>query len=732
MSVNLSSDELKKFADNGVSTAAIRRTVDTYRRDGWSDDAIRRKIDDKLSMYDTTGLNEAQLNARAKLERGLAARENNPTTGRATEPMSDADEQFFKNFFKKADAQQRMDEARKDVSTYGGAARTSGERILNSATLGGYGALNDLLGGNFDERNAAGQENLRNAGTVGKVINTASNIANDVGAGLPAGSAAWNLAGRVTTKPLARTVVSAAGLGGTSGFLNARGSVGDRLASGAVGAGVSAAMAPAFYWGQKVAGKALDKIMSKASSKHASARYADVAGDMNKIADDTGAFRAVRRGIKADDDIADLVRNQTDDLIARQGDDVSAGVIKVLDGAQLDKNGHNVSENLDLVRESYRDFIKEYGNRPVDKRELAAIIKKNPEISSYIKAAQTHGPTTGMAENSFGVLHEANRRMKMDLRDRMVNSSSKLQDKSYASNALDKLLDTKVGERAYLDKAFRRSKLKFDLIDAIGTANRSETSNFANKLLNNDLKSQVAELYNPETADKLAQYLRTSSRQFNKIKGLNSAANRKLGDIGTEKRPFWREAVESIGSMVGQVLDFATANYRNRMNANVANRILLGDTGQTIASKSSPKLAAVLAGAMGNESGKAIKTGRDNMDEMEYVRRALKENGLSAKDYDRYFHNKTQYENAQRGIKGLLSGQAAGVGAEIRDLPRTFKRTGYSVPVTLADIIGDLTFNKNGAINGIISDVPANNSRYLESQKTNNMRLLEQILRGGN
>lgn len=849
MSVKLTNSELKTFADNGVGMDAIRRTVDAYRRDGWSDDAIRRKIDDKLTTYQVGGLNDAQLKARGDLERSIAARGENTTATRNAAPMSDADEQFFKNFFKKADAQQRMDGARKDVSTLGGAMRTSGERILNSVTLGGYGALNDALGGNFDERNAAGQENLRNAGTVGKVINTTSNLANDIAGGVPTGAAAWNLAGRATMRPLARTVISAAGLGGTSGALNARGSLGDRLASGAVGAAVSAAMAPVFYGASKAVGKAFEKgsdFFAKRRAKSADANP------------DVKAMKTLAKNVGGDDKLDELIAQaQRDNVPLIDTGDINleqtartARTISPEANRRLDAYFQDQSNNAPSTASKMVDKFFGSKNSMQNAEDLAKSL--DPEANSLYEMAFA-GRTTGVpgttktytaparlpkaefarldadpyirdAINSAPGIHKelqvAGRKAVKDAAGKVIKYEPTVAPRNdmrrldYAKEVIDNQINREIASPApntrliasltnaknkltasmdAYSPAYKSARAvsgrKLSALDAQkfgakidradvsadafvkrvadmsptelnalrvgvrdyykkGFEQATNPATFAKRLLDTDAQTKLRAVLGQDEANALVSQARNMVNRMNAknfiMGGSRTAENLAAAQEGlSTASDLATRPIRTLATKAAKLFDSRVLNNRYDRIAD----ILLRDPSQlhlraaalpTLAQNgprsvgASPMLAAVLAGTMGNESGKAVKTGRDNMDEMEYVRRALKENGLSAKDYDRYFHNKTQYENAQRGIKGLLSGQAAGVGAEIRDFPRTFKRTGYSVPVTLADIIGDLTFNKNGAIHGIMNDTPAGKSPYLESQKTKNMRLLEQILRGGN
>lgn len=838
MSVNLTGDELKTFSENGVDVDAIRRTVDTYRRDGWSDDAIRRKIDDKLSMYNS-GLDDTQLKARADLARSMESRRDNPIP-REDAPMSAADEQFFKNFFKKADRQQRMEKAREDVGTLPGALRTSGERIINSATLGGYGALNNALGGNFDERNAAGQENLRNAGTIGKVINTTSNIANDVAAGLPAGAAAWNLAGRATAKPLARTIVSAAGLGGTSGFLNARGSMGDRLASGAVGAGVSAAMAPVFYGASKAIGKGAD-FFAKRRAKSA---------DVNP---DTKAMKTLARNVGGEDKLDDLIaqaqrdgvplidtgdinleqtartartispeaNRRMDAYFQEQSNNAPSTASKMVDkffgSKNTMQNAEELAKNLDPEANALYDMafsgdIKvvpgtmktrtmparlpkaEFGRLDADPYIRDAInsapgVHKELQVAgrkavkdaagNIIKYEPTVAPRNDMRRLDFAkeVLdNQINRELASPAPNtRLIASLTNAKDKLTASmdayspayksaravsgqklSALDaQKFGAKIDRADMSADAFvkrvadmtqtERDALRVGVRDYYkkGFEQASNPAVFAKRLLDTDAQTKLRAVLGQDEANALIAQARNMVNRMNAknfiMGGSRTAENLQAAQDGlSTASEFAARPIRTLTTKAAKMLDSRVLNNRYNQVADILLRDpsqlrLSSPTAQPVAtSGASPMLAAVLAGTMGNESGKAVQTGRDNMDDMEYMRLALKENGLSAKDYDRYFHNKTQYENAQRGLKGLLSGQMAGLGAEIRDLPRAFKRTNYSMPRTLADLIGDLTFNKNGATHGIMNDTPADESSYLESQKTKNMRLLEQILRGGN
>ncbi len=66
MSVFITNDELATFAKNGFDTAAVKRTIETYRGQGLDDNAIRAKIDNKLNVWGTSPEYTAEQMAKAR------------------------------------------------------------------------------------------------------------------------------------------------------------------------------------------------------------------------------------------------------------------------------------------------------------------------------------------------------------------------------------------------------------------------------------------------------------------------------------------------------------------------------------------------------------------------------------------------------------------------------------------------------------------------------------------
>ncbi len=611
----------------------------------------------------------------------------------------------------------KMEDARKTMSTLGGAMLTSGERVLNDATFGGYGALNDALGGNFDERNQVGQENLKNAGAGW--INTASNIANTFIGGAPLGTGLYNAAGRVTTKALPRLMMAAGAGGALSSGLNSRGSVAERLTDALAAGAVGVALAPVMYG----AGKGIEKIANRISAKHGSAKYSDVAGDINAIANNKDSFRQVRRGINASDDVAQMVREQTDDALLAKSQEVKQGVGQILDKAQRAKTGTGITANMRSAQDDYAAFMKQYGDTLLDEKQVADLISRYPDIQPYLERAITRGEfSRGKPVNSLAVLQDVNSRMKMDLRNVTVDKSI-IRDKAMASSALDKLLDGAFSGKSELDKMYRGAKLKFDLMDALDNVGGKENTNIANKLLTTSTKQQIADLYGNDIANQVAQYLRGESRAFDNLSALNRSANSKLHQLGNNGRPL-SETMESAGAMVGNLIDKISAAMRRGYNANMANRILSGNVGNRF--QVSP-IAEMLA-TVGNASLTPDNMQTLRLNQQENIDLPLTVNGLSPKESDKYYHIKGQYQNAQKRFPDFINSQIVGALKEGLDMGPKLAR-GVGLGTSLRDAGDDLTANWTGGINGLNNPYPADkDNRFLNTYKTKDMRLLDAML----
>lgn len=236
MSVFLTNDELKTFAENGINGMAIKNTIETYRSQGLADDAIRAKIDDGLKGFYVNDL----------------ANHYGVSPEKAESSIDKA----------RASVQERKDNApsntlvdnmlTKEALTAGAKGLGVGaERVANAATLGAYDWANDKLGGTSRQRAAQliqdADEQAKWLGNMGRAGYIASEIG---GAGISPVTQALGMLGSGATKtianPLAREMAAGAITGGTfggirSGFdsdFDPRATAKGALIGGAIGGGI--------------------------------------------------------------------------------------------------------------------------------------------------------------------------------------------------------------------------------------------------------------------------------------------------------------------------------------------------------------------------------------------------------------------------------------------------------------------------------------------------------------
>lgn len=157
MSVFLTNDELALFAKNGFDGLAVKRTVDAYRAQGLSDDAIRGKIDDKLTSFynDIYGADNVA-KARDAVQETKESRPSNT---------------LLDNMLTK-----------EALAAGANGILVGTERALNGATLGVYDWANTQLGGGARQRVA---DYLADADAAGLGIPArAGIIAADIGGGV--------------------------------------------------------------------------------------------------------------------------------------------------------------------------------------------------------------------------------------------------------------------------------------------------------------------------------------------------------------------------------------------------------------------------------------------------------------------------------------------------------------------------------------------------------------------
>lgn len=435
MSVFLTNNELKIFAENGFDGRAIKNTVDTYRSQGMSDDDIRKKIDDRL-----TGFANAEFGAEnvAKARAAVQAAKDNAPSNTFWDNMrtKEAKEAFVKGL------------------------GVGAERAANAATLGVYDWANTELGGTSRERAAkliqeADEQGLGNVGRAGYLMTEIG------GAGVSPATQALGALGNVATKPianpLAREVAAGAITGGAfggirSGFdsnFDPRATAQGALIGGAIGGGI-----PIVKEGVKLAGRgaksvvhagrnAIDKITHNALSPSAE-DMAVGARDISGALPDNGELTGT------------AVKNLTDDITSG----VKAKASALYDKAERLAAGRPVI--LDKNSNFGKTFTKLAGNATKSGR------------SELNKVWEEVGHTKYDAPN-----YETAKSFRSWLSEKSATGGTGLTKKQYGDllSALDKDIEASLGSKAAAAKkaadAFYRNEM----------GNPDSITNSANKLL---------------------------------------------------------------------------------------------------------------------------------------------------------------------------------------------------------------------------------------------------------
>lgn len=329
MSVYLTNDELALFAKHGFDGKSIKNTVDTYRSQGLADDAIRAKIDNKLTDFAKEQYGAENVN---KAREAIKERQANAPSNTLLDNML---------------TKEALSAGLKGAGTYG-------ERVLNGLSIGGYDWLNEKLGGNakgryadvLREADAAGTGTLTRGVMLGGDIvgGVMSPIASGVirGAGAVAGKIGNNFARNV-----AQGVLGGGAFGGIRSAFDSDFDIKDTAKGAAIGAAVGGAI-PVAQEGVKIVKSGVKNVI------HAGRNAVDklTRGALSPSAEDMAVGASEIAGAMPDNgEIAGTA-------IKNLSDDITKGV-KAKATALYDK-AEQLAAGRPVVLDKNSNFAKEF------------------------------------------------------------------------------------------------------------------------------------------------------------------------------------------------------------------------------------------------------------------------------------------------------------------------------------------------------------------------------------
>lgn len=468
------------------------------------------------------------------------------------------------------------------IKGFGAGVKLGAENLLQGATAGLYGVLNRMSGGNFTERNKENDALAESAGLGG--LNTVAKVGNDiVGSIVGAGSAAYNLVGRTGLRGLAQLAGAGAlesGVRGASEGENLQEAASNVIPSiivGGVAGGTTGAVGKAF----KRLVPSLNVIGKKGLNEAFTDRETTIALKRGakaslKISDDLAQEMPIIK-----DNINSKMNNVVNDVIG-ETPDINSMVNNAKSGYAdyMVMNAEN-PVNLDSLRNSYKKYT------PFEKKALTDALKSaNFETNSPVGTVEhTHQMRMAIDDAIDSAMKKSN--------NRHVPSLNKIR------KSLDDILKTDAGYKAIDDNYAQAMKVRDAYDSGYAATKTSKAPSFSNDLerkawvsgVNDKLQNNLVNTDN-NYAKNIANNLSIlknglDNAEFKGLKKAASAINKEYTraagvdnivnkENAAENLPFWREILESIGSMAGATVGSAEKVLYGLSDIATANRILSG------------------------------------------------------------------------------------------------------------------------------------------------------------
>ena len=334
--------------------------------------------------------------------------------------------------------------------------------------------------------------------------------------------------------------------------------LGAALPAAAVG-GTRAAQA--FLGTRGYAQRAANEIIQEAGGK-----------EIGQIVRSDKGTRALKEAIKADDNVARVVRETADNQIINSAEKTKDIINKTL-GVDDIVNARNEARALydNAVNQSTKQLPSDIYSNKATQEALAKAI-----------AEDYSGDLASKGTNSLAVAQRAKEKL-----DDMIAASyevgnygvqkatSKTRDLMKVRNAFVNKIDELAPEYKLAREQFAKSIKPYEILEGLTQESGRERSNTIKSILTNKNKKAITDVFGKEKANQLFSALRAQSIENERFNKLYNAAESKLTKEQPQARGLIREALESAGSIVGNAVDVARFGGARRGRRQIG-EILLG------------------------------------------------------------------------------------------------------------------------------------------------------------
>lgn len=419
----------------------------------------------------------------------------------------------------------------------------------------------------------AAERALEKAGEYGydaATIATTGNIAKGAGYLGKGNSVVSNVAQTVLAPEVLGATAAAAGGGTLEGYLNPRNPFERALAN--------------------IAGSMIPSSIGGASAKN----IQTIKGGFENVLNNNKAVRSASKGIRLSDDIATKVYNEAPAV----KNTLNERVYNALDdatGARVD-----IQKKLDIASSNYGQYMDMEGFKPMNSQPLNPqnwskyqkgvwdkALKRADEMTNFPRGTIAHtnkmkeyiakeygselakpasdevGALRQLKNEIDGILARDSGIKKLDERYAQAKRVEEMYDLGHAAKPTTKAPEFKTSdEKQAWIKGFQ-DKL---------TADIQTDRNFAKTVRNSE--NVLKKAMDKDKFDELMTEVNRINKEYSRAESLGNKAARKLDMPVTGDRPFWREAIESVGSKIGTVIDKTTGLLTNRANIREANAYL--------------------------------------------------------------------------------------------------------------------------------------------------------------
>ena len=315
---------------------------------------------------------------------------------------------------------------------------------------------------------------------------------------------------------------------------------------------------------------------------------------LDKVLSNNKNVRTVSKGIRLDDDIATKVYNEAPAV----KNTLNERVFNVLDdatGARVD-----IQKKLDIAGSNYGQYMDMEGFKPINANPLNPQNWSKYQKGVWDKATKRADEMTNLPRGTIAHTNKMKEYIAKEYGAELAKpASDEVGALKQLKNEIDGILARDSGVKK-LDQQYSQAKRVQEMYD-LGHAAKPTTKapefktpdekqawikgfqdkltadiqtdrNFAKTVRNSE--NVLKKAMDKDSFDELMSEVNKINKEYSRVESLGNRAARKLDMPVTGERPFWREALESVGSKVGTVVDKTTGIVTRKADIRKANELL--------------------------------------------------------------------------------------------------------------------------------------------------------------